>query len=240
MWWTTRPDLCISESVTAHRGRVEEALHRKDSRWYKLLHPPLPVYHNPRERGIESRYPMGKWNLLIGGAGQSVPGYVNIDLFAPPGVDIICTAECLPFREGQFGRVECAAVLEHVEKPELVIEEIHRCLARGGVGHLVVPFCHPFHEYPKDFRRYTPDGLHQLCNGFEILEGGWRSGPTATWIVFTLEYAKTWAKNKWAKRAIHFALGWLLFPLRYLDSILFEKEAAGQIGNHYYLCIRKP
>jgi hypothetical protein len=57
----------------------------------------------------------------------------------------------------------------------------------------VTPFCHPFHEYPRDFRRFTVDGLKQLCGGtFETIAEGWRTGPTATMLVFTLEYVKLW------------------------------------------------
>ena len=223
----------------SEQGRVEQAWRQKTSAWYRILRPPSPVYHNRQEKKIEPRYPLGRWNLYIGGAGNQVPGYINVDLFALPGVDVACTAEQLPFKDGQYTRVECDAMLEHVESPERLVGEIHRCLAREGIAHFVVPFCHPFHEYPRDFRRYTPDGLKQLCSGFEILEGGWRTGPTATWLVFTLEYAKTWVKARWAKGVIHVILGWLLFPLRYLDCLLLERADAGQIGNHYYLYVRK-
>jgi hypothetical protein len=34
-------------------------------------------------------------------------------------------------------------------------------------------------------------------------------------------------------------LGWLLFPLRYLDLILLRSPRAGQIGNHCYVWLRK-
>lgn len=220
-------------------GRVEETWRRRKGRVYRLLSPPLPVYHNPRERDAEPRYPLGKWNLYIGGAGNQVPGYVNVDLFLLPGVNVVCSAEELPFKEDVFTRVECDAVLEHVECPEQVVTEIQRCLAKGGIAHFVVPFCHPFHEYPHDFRRYTPDGLKKLCSRFEILENGWRTGPTATWLVFTLEYAKSWTKGRWARRMLHFTLGWILFPLRYLDAFLLAKEETGRIGNHHYLYVRK-
>jgi hypothetical protein len=35
-------------------------------------------------------------------------------------------------------------------------------------------------------------------------------------------------------------LGWLLFPLRYLDLLLFRSKQAKRIGNHAYLWLRKP
>jgi hypothetical protein len=103
----------------------------------------------------------------------------------------------------------------------------------------VVPFCHPFHEYPRDFRRYTPDGLLQLCHDFKIISTGWRSGPTATWLVFTLEYMKSWFKGPWLRSGVHFVVGWILFPLRYLDAFWYWKKTTQRMGNHHYLYAEK-
>jgi hypothetical protein len=41
-----------------------------------------------------------------------VPGYVNLDIAAVPGVDVCADAASLPFRDSVFTRVECDAVLE--------------------------------------------------------------------------------------------------------------------------------
>ena len=135
-------------------------------------------------------FPLGRWNLYIGGAGRSVPGYVNIDLFALPGVNVAADAEQLPFPSNRFQRVECDAVLEHVLNPRRVMCEIRRVLAPGGYVHLVTPFCHPIHAYPNDFRRFTIDGLKELAGDLVVVAEGWRTGPTATLLVFVLEYVK--------------------------------------------------
>jgi SAM-dependent methyltransferase len=68
---------------------------------------------------------------------------------------VAADVEQLPFPPNTFQRVECDAVLEHVRKPERAMGEIRRVLAPGGYLHLVTPFCHPFHAYPRDFRRFT-------------------------------------------------------------------------------------
>ncbi len=174
---------------------------------------------NPRE-AIDA--PLGRWNLYIGGGGCSVDGYVNIDLFPLAGVNVAADAERLPFLSGLFQRVECDAVLEHVRHPEMVMREIERVLAPGGFAHIVTPFCHPFHEYPIDCRRFTPEGLKQMAGGLRVVAEGWRTGPTATMLVFTLEYVKLWLPWRWWRALAHGALGWLLFPLRYLDSAVFQ------------------
>jgi SAM-dependent methyltransferase len=204
----------------------------------RFFEPPLPLLHNPRE---PRDFPLGRWNLYIGGAGRRVPGYVNLDIQRVPGVDVAADAELMPFPANLFQRVECDAVLEHVRSPERVIAEIARVLIPGGYAHLVTPFCHPFHEYPRDFRRFTLDGLKQLCGGtFETVAEGWRTGPTATMLVFTLEYVKLWLPWRAWRILAHGVLGWLLFPLRYLDLLFVNTPRAGRIGNHCYLWIRKP
>jgi SAM-dependent methyltransferase len=202
----------------------------------RALEPPAPLVMNRRE---PKDFPLGRWNLYVGGAGRQVEGYVNLDLFAVPGVDVAADAHRLPFRDALFGRVECDAVLEHVREPERMVREMERVLARGGYLHLVTPFCHPFHEYPKDYRRFTPDGLRLLAGDMEVVAEGWRTGPTATLLVFVTEYAKLLLPWRAWRAAAHFTLGWLLFPLRYLDVALMRSPYAGRIGNHCYLWLRK-
>ena len=139
-----------------------------------------------------------------------------------------------------FQRVECDAVLEHVRDPAQVMREIRRVLAPGGYAHMVTPFCHPFHEYPKDYRRFTLDGLKEIAVGLEAVAEGWRTGPTATMLVFTLEYAKLLLPWRAWRVMSHGVLGWLLFPLRYLDVCCCGRRTRGEIGNHCYLWLRKP
>ena len=202
-----------------------------------MIEPPAPFIMNPRE---PKDFPLGRWNLYVGGAGCSVDGYVNVDLFPMPGVDLAADAEQLPFRCCTFQRVECDAVLEHVRDPVRVMREIERVLAPGGYAHLVTPFCHPFHEFPKDYRRFTIDGLKQIAGGLEPIAEGWRTGPTATVLIFTIEYAKLLLPWKAWRVAAHGVLGWLLFPFRYVDLLFFRAGREGRLGNHCYLWLRKP
>lgn len=207
------------------------------SRLYRALQPPPPFIRNPRE---PIHFPLGRWNLYVGGAGSSPEGYVNVDLFALPGVDVAADAELLPFPSSLFECIECDAVLEHVRHPELVLSELGRVLAPGGHLHVVVPFCHPFHAYPADYRRFTLDGLKQIVGPeLEVIAEGWRTGPTATLLVFVLEYVKLWIPWRPWRILSHGALGWILFPFRYLDLLFFRSTRVGTIGNHCYLWLRK-
>ena len=91
------------------------------SRLFRFVQPPLPLIPNPRE---PKNYPLCRWNLYIGGGGSTVSGYVNLDLFAGPGIDVAAYAEALPFPSDIFTRVECDAVLEHVRCPEAVMRKL--------------------------------------------------------------------------------------------------------------------
>jgi len=153
---------------------------------------------------------------------------------------VAADAARLPFGDSVFQRVECDAVLEHVPEPDLIMREIERVLLPGGYAHIVTPFCHPFHEYPKDYRRFTPDGLSSMAGSLGVVAAGWRTGPTATMLVFTLEYAKMLLPWRWWRIASHGVLGWMLFPLRYLDLWLLRSREARRIGNHCYVWLRKP
>jgi SAM-dependent methyltransferase len=220
---------------------LEERYRKRESpglgrRLRRALEPPAPFVMNPRE---PAGFPLGRWNLYIGGAGRRVEGYVNLDPFPMPGVDVAADALALPFGDSVFTRVECDAVLEHVRDPVQVMAEMRRVLAPGGYLHLVTPFCHPFHEYPKDYRRFTIDGLKELATGMNVVAEGWRTGPTATVLVMTIEFAKCLLPWRWWRVLTHGVLGWVLFPLRYLDLWLLRTERAGRIGNHCYLWLRK-
>ncbi|MFN7924242.1 MAG: methyltransferase domain-containing protein [Bryobacteraceae bacterium] len=215
---------------------MERAYAQRGSRLRRWLAPPAPLIHNPREM-IDA--PLGRWNLYIGGADRRVDGYVNLDILAVPGVDVVADAHRLPFPADLFQRVECDAVLEHVVNPALVMSEIQRVLAPGGYAHLVTPFCHPFHEYPADYRRFSLDGLEQLAGDLEVVAKGWRTGPTATLLVFTIEYWKMLLPWRWWRVMVHGVAGWLLFPLRYLDLIFFGRRDVGRLGNHCYVWLRK-
>ncbi len=185
-------------------------------------------------------FPLGRWNLYLGGAGCQVPGYVNLDLKAAAGVDVVADAHLLPFTSGLFTRIECDAVLEHVRDAARVMREMERVLAPGGYLHVVTPFCHPLHEHPRDYHRFTPDALAAMAEGLEPVTAGWRTGPTATLLVFLLEYVKMLLPWRAWRVAAHGVLGWLLFPLRYLDLALLKRPDAARMGNHCYAWFRKP
>jgi SAM-dependent methyltransferase len=143
---------------------------RRQSVWHRLLQPPLPLLANPHESHL--RAAQGA-KLFIGGAGRAIrPGFLNLDLVYFPGVDVVADVECLPFKSESIVAIGCDAVLEHVQHPLNAAIEFYRVLRPGGLLHVVVPLCHPFHEYPRDYRRWTLDGLRELLSQFEMMDLG--------------------------------------------------------------------
>lgn len=224
--------------MTARYG--ERASGAAAARLKRALRPPLPLVHNPAEPRLP--HPAGSRNLWIGGGGRATPGFFNLDIGRFPGVDLLANAERLPLCDSVLDAVECDAVLEHVENPDALAREIFRALKPGGLVHAVVPFCHPYHAYPADFRRWTQAGLEQWFHsfGFERLESGVRTGPAATLLAFLLEFNKVLFGEKLLGKAAYAACGWLLFPLRYLDTWLNRTPRAHLLANHVFLLARKP
>jgi SAM-dependent methyltransferase len=72
-------------------------------------------------------------------------------------------ASPLPFRESVFDTVLATDVLEHVPRPEMLINEIARVLRRDGYLILSVPFFYWVHEEPHDYYRYTEYALTRFC-----------------------------------------------------------------------------
>ena len=74
-----------------------------------------------------------------------------------------------------YDLVICDQVLEHVKQPFDAVKEMHRVCKPRGILVLTTVFMYPIHEFPKDYWRFTPDGLKQLCIDFSaiIAFGGW-------------------------------------------------------------------
>jgi SAM-dependent methyltransferase len=85
------------------------------------------------------------------------------------GVDVMASADDLPFEGESFDCVICTEVLEHCAEPHEVMQEIARVLKPGGHVFLTTPFLRPLHEMPHDYYRYTPSGLRHRADRAGLL-----------------------------------------------------------------------
>jgi SAM-dependent methyltransferase len=109
-----------------------------------------------------------------------------------PAVDVCSMPQ---FGDGSFGAVILDQVLEHVVSPRDALAEVHRVLRPGGVCVIVTPFMVRVHPVPRDFWRFTQDGLAVLLTGFkEVRTGQWGNR-------FTIETSMDYGwLNAWATR----------------------------------------
>lgn len=88
---------------------------------------------------------------------------VGVDMLEGPGVDLVADLEeALPPDMGTFSHIECMSVLEHSRRPWLLAANLQAMLEDGGTIYVAVPFCWRYHSYPKDYFRFTLDGIAAL------------------------------------------------------------------------------
>lgn len=90
------------------------------------------------------------------------------NLFLDKEVDL---NDLLPFPDESFDSAILSDVLEHIRKPQELINEVHRVLRNKGVFILGVPFHYLIHETPYDYFRYTEYSLKMMADEskFEIV-----------------------------------------------------------------------
>jgi len=94
--------------------------------------------------------------------------YVNIDQSTNP--DYLCPADAINVQDMTFDIVILTEVLEHLENPEQVLQEVQRVLKEQGKLIISMPFLYPIHGDPDDFQRWTPSKIRQVLrqNNFLI------------------------------------------------------------------------
>ena len=83
---------------------------------------------------------------------------------------IVADIKRLPFKENSIHGIICNAVLEHVDKPFEAISELHIILSEHGELALYVPWIYPYHSAPRDYFRYSEDGIRSLTDKFSEVE----------------------------------------------------------------------
>lgn len=104
--------------------------------------------------------------------------YLNLDPRYQP--DYLCSAENIPVEDETFNTVLVFEVLEHLEKPDIAMDEVVRILKPGGRLFLSVPFMYRHHRNPVDYVRWTHEELFRKIETdrglrIELLlpRGGW-------------------------------------------------------------------
>lgn len=142
---------------------------------------------------------------------------INLDIStANKNPDVVADAHSLPFADESLDAVYSNAVLEHVQRPWRVAEEIHRVLRPGGKVFINVPFLNVVHD-THDYFRFTDKGLDILFSRFEKIAGGVSAGPSSFLGPFFIEYLLCFIPGRYLKILMRRPLSLLAWPMKYLD-----------------------
>lgn len=142
--------------------------------------------------------------------------------------DILANAHNLPISNESADGVICKSVLEHVENPFKVVEEIYRILKPGGKCFVYVPFLHAWHGSginEKDYWRFTEDTVKYLFRKFSKIEICPVKYHFET-IAYLLPY-----QNK-------FPINILVYLARFLDKIFEKWQSKKQVSGYYIFLIK--
>ena len=145
--------------------------------------------------------------------------YIGVDMNSTLNADAVCAAENLPFANGFFDVIICTQVLEHVNDPRKVIEEMHRVLKKEG---LLILSTHGiwFKHAPQDYWRWTDMGLKKIFAPFKNVEVRNNGGSVLCFFQILNLYIAWLPIGKRPLWLISNVLGRLLDRLFYIDDYL--------------------
>ncbi len=211
----------------------------------KLFAPPHPTWQSRRSRNRVLQFLQNErvrssdgMQLNLGsGSRRFGKEILNLDLLAGEEVDVQGNLLHLPVKDMSVDTIVCTGVLEHVSDPYLAVKELYRILKFGGRVFLETPFMQTVHVSPRDFYRWTPDGLRQLMNSFDILELRVVAGPASA---LAWQFQETMAMLFSMNNEILYKIGlrifgWLAIPVSWLDILLEKNQMAWHAASGFAL-----
>jgi SAM-dependent methyltransferase len=166
---------------------------------------------------------------------------INVDIFPFKNVDVVADARALPFRDNSVDMVISEFLLEHVPSPELVAQEIGRIVKRGGYIYITVPFLHPYHGSPNDFKRWTWTALEKDFSSFAPLRIGVRAGPMSALLTLLTYWLAILFSFRSQKLYLFFTQFFmvLLSPIKIFDVVFRLFPQSIDAADRLYLWGRK-
>jgi len=93
--------------------------------------------------------------------------YVSGDIAPTNRSDLVFDATALPVGSERVDAVLAVEVLEHLEHPQAMLDEIARVLRPGGMAVITVPFMFGVHDF-RDYHRFTPLGFSTMLARCEL------------------------------------------------------------------------
>lgn len=137
-------------------------------------------------------------------------------------IDVIASCYDTTLPDASADTVLCTFVLEHLERPQDAVREMHRLLKPGGYLILAAPLFWHLHEEPRDFYRYTKYGLTHLFTtaGFDVVEIKALSGFIVTFAQALCYYVDGRGGRllRYPVRLLQFLLQWSAYRLHRLGK----------------------
>lgn len=152
--------------------------------------------------------------------------------------DVVADAYHTTLANESADTVVSLAVLEHLEEPSAALQEMHRLLRPGGYLILTAPLFWHVHEAPRDFYRYTPDGLRHLLAqaGLEVVEVTPMSG---FWVTFLQEMCY-WLEPKSRRRLLRFPVNCAMWALQQVGWWIHPYDASSDFSWMHLAVARRP
>lgn len=96
--------------------------------------------------------------------------WTGCDMVAGEGVDLVCDIHNLSSLNREFDAAVVCSVLEHVARPWVAAQELGSVIRSGGILLVTTHQSFPYHAYPKDYYRFTQEGLREIFSE----EAGWK------------------------------------------------------------------
>jgi uncharacterized protein YbaR (Trm112 family)/SAM-dependent methyltransferase len=182
----------------------------------------------------------GKDDQLAGLSQRTRDLLLRTDIYPGPKADFVADAHRIPMADGTVDGVLLQGVVEHVARPWDIAAEIVRILKPGGVVFCEAPFVQWYHEDPKDYYRFTEDGLKELFRGCDCVQSGVAIGPVGAVVGIARELLPILFDNAYVYWPLKWLMAWVSAPLVLLDLMYRRRPRAKTVALGVYLVARKP
>lgn len=167
--------------------------------------------------------------------------YVKMDIAPGENVDVVGTAEAIPFPDESFDSIVCTETINDVFEPVKAFAEFNRTLRKGGIILITCPSIAKQTDSATDYWRFTRHSLRKLAedSGFtvEVLEQRGAYWSTMAQLSIAYWILKLHVYDKWYERL--FGIGASLVGKLSISLDQFEKSVTKTSFTNGYLMIAR-